>query len=75
MAARRKYNWEGLFGRPCTVLVRGEDYHCSQSAMSAMVRNAASKLGVRVRLTDTGETIRVEVIGAIQHPDTTSVTC
>lgn len=71
--ATRKYNWEGLFDRLRTILVRGVDYHCSQSTMAQTIRNNASQRGVRVRLTDTGTTIEVEVVGAFSHPDKVGV--
>ena len=75
MAAKRKYRWEEWFGRGRTTLVYGEDYHCSQSAMTGMIRNAAIKYGVRVRLTDTRDYITIEVAsGALSHPDKIAVT-
>ena len=61
---RRKYLWEEWLSRPRTVLSRNVHYHCSQSTMAQMTRNAASARGVRVRLTDTGTEIVVEVVGA-----------
>lgn len=66
---RRIYPWEQWFGRPRTVLVRGRHYHCSQSTMVQMVRNRASRCGMRVRVGDIGDSVIVEVLGAIQHPD------
>ena len=69
----RKYRWEEWFGRPLTVLVNGLDYHCSQSTMSQMVRNNASQRGLRVRVTDTGDTIIIEVVGEVQHTDKAAV--
>lgn len=59
MPARRKYNWEEWFGQDSFTLVRGVDYHCSQSAMVQNIRNKAVKLGVRVNLEDAGDRIRV----------------
>ena len=78
MAARRKYQWEEWFSRPRTVLVRGIDYHCSQTSMSTATRNAASKIGVGVRLVDTGDKIIINVHKlrrrhAISNTDTTPV--
>ena len=66
---RRKYDWEAWFGRRRTVLARGVHYGCSQSAMSQMVRNAASRRGLRVRLADTGTAIVVDVIGTVGGGD------
>ena len=61
MAAHRKYPWEEWFGRPSTILVRGTDYHCSQSTMAQTVRNNASQRGLRVQVTDKGTEILIEV--------------
>lgn len=68
-----KYDWEEWFGRPSTRLVRGADYHCSQSAMVYQVRNNASMRGVRVRVVDNGDSIDIEVVGEILHPDQATV--
>ncbi len=73
MGAPRKYKWEVWFDQPRTVLVRGVDYRCSQSSMVAGIRNAASTRGVRVRLTDTGDSITIGVVSAIQHTNTAAV--
>lgn len=69
-----KYNWDGLFKRAHTVLVRGIDYQCSQSSMAGSIRNKASKLGLRVKLADTGDSIIIKVIGAIPHTNQAAVT-
>ena len=73
MAAKRKYMWEEWFDQPSTTLVRGTDYHCSQSTMAGMVRNNASQRGVRVRLIDTGDSITIEVTGEVQHTNQAAV--
>ena len=73
MGAKRKYRWEEWFERPRTVLLRGVDYDCSQSAMSGAVRNNASMRGVRVRIVDTGDSIIIEVVGETAHTNTTPV--
>ena len=74
MAAKRKYGWEQWFSRPRTVLVRGIDYHCSQSAMCSMIRNNASLRSVKVRLTDASETVIIEVVGnEVQRPYQTTL--
>jgi hypothetical protein len=65
VAAKRKYPWEGWFGKPRTELVRGVHYRCSQSTMAQTIRNNASLRGLRVQLTDKGNEIVIEVIGAI----------
>jgi hypothetical protein len=59
-----KYNWKDWLSRPRTVLVRGVDYHCSQSTMVQLLRNAASKRRVSVRLCEdeTCQAIQVEVL-------------
>ena len=70
----RKYQWEQWFEQPQTVLVRGVDYHCSQTTMSGMIRNNASRRGVRTRLIDNGDSIIIEVVNlAIPHSDRTTV--
>lgn len=69
MAAQRKYDWEGLFRRYQTTLVRGRDYDCSQSTMVGMIRNHASRRGMRVRVVDEGDSIIVEVKSEIPRPD------
>ncbi len=73
MAAPRKYDWEGWFGRAQTTLTRGVDYHISQFMMCQTIKNAAWRRRVRVRLTDTGDGIIIEVPSEIPHPDKTSV--
>lgn len=70
---KRIYQWEQWFERPRTVLVRGVDYHCSQTTMSGMVRNNASRRGVRTRITDDGKSITIEVTGAVPHTDKAAV--
>ena len=74
MPAMRKYDWEGLFKRQRTKLVRGIDYKCSQSSMAGSIRNEASKRRLRIRLIDEGESITVEVVGAVPHTDKVAVT-
>jgi hypothetical protein len=73
MPARRKYNWEEWFGRPVTLLTRGADYNCSQSIMCAVIRNEASERRVRIRLRDEGDSIIIEVVDAVPHPDKTTI--
>ncbi len=73
MSAKRLYSWEDWFDRGGTTLVRGVDYHCSQYAMVAQVRNAASKHGVKVRVADSGNTITIEVTGEVQYTDRATV--
>ena len=62
MAAKRLYKWEEWFGRRRIVLVRGVNYDCSQSTMVQMIRNNATRLGIRVRVLDTRDAIVVEVV-------------
>ena len=73
MAAKRKYGWEEWFDQPRTVLVSGTDYHCSQSTMAGMVRNNASQRGVRVRLTDTGKSIIIEVVNEVPRTNQVAI--
>lgn len=73
MGAKRKYRWDDWFDCPRTVLVRGQDYQCSQSAMTGQLRNRASERGVRIKLADRGDSIIVEVIGAVHDTNTIAV--
>lgn len=73
MAAKRKYWWETWFGQKNTTIVRGIDYHCSQSTMCGTIRNNASRCGLRVRLADRGDTITIEVVGEVLHTDRIAV--
>lgn len=61
MSRRRKYAWEDWFSRPETIIVAGVHYHCSQSTMCQTVRNNASRRGLRVKLTDVGTEVLIEV--------------
>lgn len=73
----QKYPWETWFGRSRTVLLRGVHYKCSQSAMCQLIRNNASKRGMRVRLTDTGTEIVMEIgasDGEVPRTDPVAVT-
>lgn len=76
MAARRKYRWEDWFDHPVTTLKRGVHYHCSQSAMAGMVRNAASQRKLYVKIIDTGDSIIIiKVVHESPHTDKTAVAC
>ena len=70
---RRIYKWEQWLTAPRTILVRGVDYHCSQSTMAGMVRNNASMRGVRVRVVDNRDSIVIEVPHAVPHTDRATV--
>lgn len=59
--ANRKYHWEEWFGRPRTVILRGRDYKCSQSAMWQQVKDKAHQLGIKVKVTDNNDSITIEV--------------
>ena len=69
-----KYRWADWLAVPTTVLERGVDYRCSQSSMCGAIRNAASQARLRVKLTDHGDSITIEVTSAIQHPGPSAVT-
>lgn len=71
---RRKYAWEDWFSRPCTVLLRGIHYDCSQSTMVQSIRNNASMRKVRVRITDRNNHIIVEVLNDVLHSNKATVT-
>ena len=74
MSRKRIYDWEGWFGGGGkTVIHRGVDYQCSQSAMTNMVRTNASRRGLRVRVIDGDVLIIIEVVGEISHPNETTV--
>lgn len=73
MSGIAKYRWADWLSNPRTVLVRGKDYHTSQSTMTAMIRNAASHRRVRVRLKDCGDSIVIEVVGEIYDTDKTRI--
>ena len=77
MAAKRKYPWERWFAQARTIVVRGIDYECSQSAMVQAIRNNASTRGVSIRVRDVGHAIVIErggeTNGKVLHPDQTPV--
>lgn len=60
---QRKYPWEEWFSNEITVIVRGVDYFCSQSNMVQSIRNKASSLGLKLRITDTGTEIVMVIVG------------
>jgi hypothetical protein len=60
---RRLYFWEEWFRQGHFTVFRGTHYWISQAVMYQMIRNAASRYGVRVRLTDRGDSIEIEVVG------------
>ena len=77
--AKKRYPWTEWFSVPRTILVRGVHYSISQSSMSQSIRNNACRLGVRVRLVDTGVEIVVDVLGRtedgrVSHPYQATVT-
>jgi len=70
MARPRKYDWDKWLYQPCTVLIRGIHYHCSQSTMASVIRNSASQRRIAVKVVDTGIGITIEINGvknAVQH--------
>lgn len=67
---KRKYPWEKWFGDGFAVLLRGVDYHVSQSSMMQAIRNRASASGLKLEMKDTGTEIMFTVVGrrdAIPH--------
>ena len=60
---KRKYPWEKWFGDGFAVVMRGVDYHCSQSIMVQIIRNRASSLGLKLNIVDTGTEIILTVVG------------
>ena len=73
VAALRKYPWERWFTKSRIILIRGIDYHCSQSTMAQTIRNNASSRGLKVRLRDIGEAIVVQT-DAFPHTDKIAIT-
>lgn len=74
MHHRQKYDWFEWFTNERTTIRRGVDYQVSQSTMGQMIRNNASKFGIRVRVIDTHDAITIEVLGAHTCAGKTSVT-
>lgn len=72
--AQRKYPWEVWFGKSHTVIVRGVDYHLSQSMMWQTIRNNARLRRVRLRITDCDDSFVIEVLGARPRPNKAPVT-
>lgn len=66
---KRIYPWEQWFARPRCLITYGIDYQCAQSSMTQMIRNNASKRGLRVRLTDCGTEIMIEVVAPRSNAD------
>lgn len=60
---QRKYPWEEWFKEKITVIVRGEDYDCSQSSMVQSIRNRATLDGLKVKVIDTDTEIIIVVMG------------
>ena len=62
--AKRIYPWEAWLRRveagKKVRLHRGADYACSQSAMVQQIRDAASHLGVSIRIRDTNSGLVIE---------------
>lgn len=67
MPARRKYPWEVWFSKTRTTIVRGIDYFISQSMMWQTVRNNASRMGVKVKVKDIGDSIVIEVLNGTEY--------
>lgn len=59
---QRKYPWDEWFGNKITVLVRGEDYDCSQSTMTQLIRNRGSQAGLKLKVIDTDTEIIIVVM-------------
>lgn len=59
---QRKYPWEEWFKEKITVIVRGEDYDCSQSSMVQSIRNRATLAGLKVKVVDTDTEIIIVVM-------------
>jgi hypothetical protein len=56
-----KYDWEKIFSQARTRLKRGVHFEIGSGAMTQQIRQAASKAGVGVSLSEDGDTILVEV--------------
>jgi len=49
---RASYDWEGMFGKKgkSKLLVRGEDYECTDASMAQQIRNAAQRLRLSISI-------------------------
>jgi hypothetical protein len=47
---KRLYPWDDWFARDVFVLRRGREYRCSPYSIGQQIRNAAARLGFRVRV-------------------------
>jgi hypothetical protein len=61
---RKLYPWDKWLGKPRTRLRKGVDYSCPQSSICQQIRNAATRLGVRVTVDETkdGKGVVIEVV-------------
>jgi hypothetical protein len=55
------YHWDAVFRKGKWHWRRGRDYHCGTSSIAQQIRNAASRRGHRVHLTETENGITVAV--------------
>lgn len=56
------YDWDKWFARRRFRLLRGTHYFCSQSTMSQQIRNAATKRGLQVSITEGKGPMYVDMI-------------
>jgi hypothetical protein len=58
--SNKRYNWPALFSQgERFTLVRGQDYHCSQSSIVQQLRNAASRAKITLHIEDLGDKVLV----------------
>ena len=64
---KKLYDWVKIFKKERTILRKGMDYFCSQSAMSQQIRTAASVRGLSVSIRDTGVALVIDVEKEVCH--------
>lgn len=57
-----EYPWSKWFSKKRFTLVKGRDFDCQTYSMALQLRRKAAKLGVRVSLSVTEDTINVEKV-------------
>lgn len=53
------YKWDFWLAQACITLVRGVDYHVSQSSMTQQIRNAAHVRDIGINMEDRGDRITI----------------
>jgi hypothetical protein len=58
-AVEKKYDWDTWLRGKRTVLVRGKDYHTTQSSMCQQAVTAARARGIKVKVVDGGDRVTI----------------